>query len=73
MNTYTVFGLVDNSANELTIAAVVYGEVGAVDENSGDEYSQRWAGVFEATDPDHAEALAHAEIEARGDSDVDDE
>jgi len=65
MATYTVFGLVDNAAEPrgLTVAAVVLGDVPTVDTDDGmDETMQRWASSFEARDPDHAEALARAEV-----------
>jgi hypothetical protein len=56
---YTVFGIVDEFSGELMIAAVVEGEVPAVDMTSGG----RWASSFEADDPQHAELQAYNEVQ----------
>jgi hypothetical protein len=56
---YTVFGIVDESSGELMIAAVVEGQISAVDTNGE---MGRWADSFEAEDADHAEMLAHDKV-----------
>ena len=75
MPTYTVVGFRDENG-ELYVAGVFAGEQFAVDSNGSDEIGgesvQRWASSFEATDPDHAEELAHEEC-AEEDSDESDD
>jgi hypothetical protein len=61
---FTVFGLVDLGSQELTVAAVVEGDVPAVDDDSSDGDTMRWAQSFEAESPEEAEELAVAQVAA---------
>lgn len=64
MPTYTVIGLFD-CHERFTVAAVLAGDAPVADTEPGDAESgtQRIATVVEATDRDHAEQLAHAELD----------
>jgi hypothetical protein len=62
MATFTVFGLVELDRQELIVAAVVAGEVDAIDENAYGGDLMRYADTFEAETPEEAEQLAVAAV-----------
>lgn len=66
---YTVIGLVNNETQprELTVAAVVEGQISLCDDSPGSESAQRWADVVEADNPDAAEIEAHLLVEGMED------
>ena len=63
---YTVFGIVDVNTGGLTVAAVVEGDVKAVDidpnEGSGSDI-MRWGAPFEAGSPAEAESFAQDQLD----------
>lgn len=68
--TFTVVGLwVDD---EPLVAAVLEGEREIVDSEDESGGFQRWGTSVEATDPDHAEVLACAELLGEDDEETDD-
>ena len=63
MKTYTVFGLIDQDACELIVAAVIEGQHDCIDSGGDGEY-QRWSDSFEADGPNQAEQLAQDQVRA---------